>query len=133
MHPISSTPFSPIQKAKLPKDIDLDSLQLIDLNPFELAKQITIRDHSICNSIDILEFQDMNWIKQKHLSPNIIRLIDRYFYLFFLILPFLHQNNSFRKTTSWICTTIVREENLSKRIKLLSFMIDVCKVKYIFK
>lgn len=68
----------PLEPAQLPKNSE--NLKLLDLSPLEFAKQLTIKEYEVYNSIHSSEFLNMGWHRNKNLnlSPNIRALITKY-------------------------------------------------------
>lgn len=58
----------------LPKK--LKSLKFPDVSPLELARQITLKDYDLFAKIEITEFYDQKWAKDKISAPNLVKFID---------------------------------------------------------
>lgn len=86
------------------------TLKILDLNPKEIARQLTLLEFDIFRNIRTSEFLDQSWNakKREQKAPNIFKMI-----------------NWFNIVAGWVATEIVREEVLKVRVKRLSTMISI--------
>eukprot|EP01122_Echinamoeba_exundans_P011045 TRINITY_DN4269_c0_g1_i1.p1 TRINITY_DN4269_c0_g1~~TRINITY_DN4269_c0_g1_i1.p1 ORF type:complete len:1857 (-),score=321.81 TRINITY_DN4269_c0_g1_i1:1141-6711(-) len=84
--------------------------RLIDLEPEEIARQLTLDTSLIYSKVKPVEFFDCAWAKPKlqHLAPNVLALIDRFnFY------------------AQWVVSEIVSERRLKARKQVFTKFIRV--------
>jgi len=89
-------------------------VQLLDIHPLEVARQLTLIEHNLYRTITPCECLRQRWTgKDKAtLAPNIIALIDR-----------------FNKVSRWCCSEIVREKDLKSRAVVLNRFILIASVR----
>ncbi|KAG0786214.1 hypothetical protein G6F62_008052 [Rhizopus arrhizus] len=95
----------------LPKN--LKRIQLLELDPQELARQMTIMDFRLYNRIKPVECLDKNWGKpdcEVHIAANIKALIE-------------HSN----QVTAWVTDSILTREEVKKRATVLKYWICVAE------
>lgn len=80
---------------------------VLDINPEELARQITLIEHQLFKEIQANEFLGQAWAKRRELAPNILRLI-----------------NWSNRMIKWVATTIVTETDYRKRVNTLKLILD---------
>ncbi|KAL0478329.1 RasGEF [Acrasis kona] len=87
-------------------------LDVLDWEPMEVARQMTLIEHDIFRRIMPKECFKLGWTKSdKHIrSQHIVKLTEQ-----------------FNQTSSWISTTIVMEENFRRRCNLLRYFIDLAQ------
>uniref|UniRef100_A0A6B2KZZ7 Ras-GEF domain-containing protein n=1 Tax=Arcella intermedia TaxID=1963864 RepID=A0A6B2KZZ7_9EUKA len=96
-------------KQLIPKNLPKDpsDYSVLDFNPVELARQMTLIDYKLLVRIPTSEFLNKNFMKEE-LCPNLTKFSER-----------------FNRVTAWICTEITMEANLKRRKKLLSHFIII--------
>jgi len=94
----------------VPKNIFLPSLSWLDIDPIELARQLTLIDYGYFRTIKPTEFLDQSWSKARlrHRAKNLLRCIDR-----------------FNIISDWTAYKIVSTPRLKDRIKVWSRLIDI--------
>ena len=105
------SPKKPIQPPEIIRSI-------IDIDPLEAARQLTIHEFQLFRKISPREFLSMQWTKpnRKEKSPNLVTFIDH-----------------FEFTSSWVMREILKESDLDVRVATLSHIIniaDVCLVAH---
>eukprot|EP01117_Protostelium_nocturnum_P011539 TRINITY_DN4183_c0_g1_i1.p1 TRINITY_DN4183_c0_g1~~TRINITY_DN4183_c0_g1_i1.p1 ORF type:complete len:490 (+),score=126.49 TRINITY_DN4183_c0_g1_i1:135-1604(+) len=88
---------------------------VLDFNPIEVARQLTLKDYDLCKAIQPKECLGLAWTKKDKAtrSPNLLKMIDR-----------------FNHVSRWVTYTIVMEPNLKKRTKILSFFVQLIQHLY---
>eukprot|EP01103_Thecamoeba_quadrilineata_P003225 TRINITY_DN13025_c0_g1_i1.p1 TRINITY_DN13025_c0_g1~~TRINITY_DN13025_c0_g1_i1.p1 ORF type:complete len:285 (-),score=35.04 TRINITY_DN13025_c0_g1_i1:197-1051(-) len=106
------------QPSPVPKLPSAASLSFLDMDPAEVARQICLIDQRIYRSITLREFLNQSWNKDQReiTAPNITASIRQ-----------------FNDLSEWVRTTIVREIDRKKRIKILDRMIQVANKCFEFK
>lgn len=102
-------------KAPLPlvsKNLKPGNIKLLDLEPLEIARQLTLMESKLYNQIQPSECLNKSWSDPKlsHNSENIRRLIERA-----------------NQLTAWVVESILKEENISVRCKVLKHFISVAE------
>jgi son of sevenless-like protein len=118
-----TTPTTPTSPGNPPPPVlprSLKKLKLIDLDPLEVARQLTLVEYSLFSRLIYTEFLNKAWSAEKGNSeeakaraPNLRRMID--------------MSNSI---TGWIAESILAEEDPKKRCSLLKHYIliaDKCR------
>lgn len=97
-------------KAKQPKVKSIEKMTVLDVDPLELARQITLFTWEQFIKIKPYEFFNQNWMRKnkENLAPNIVKLIDM----------FNHMSGA-------IATVILSESRVRKRVVLVERFIDV--------
>ncbi|RCH80459.1 hypothetical protein CU098_002355, partial [Rhizopus stolonifer] len=93
----------------LPKN--LKRIKLLELDPLELARQMTMMDFKLYNRIKPVECLDKNWGKPEqegHIAANVRASIE-------------HSN----QVTAWVTDSILSKEEAKKRATVLKFWIGV--------
>lgn len=88
------------------------AMSLLDIDPVEMAKQLTLMEHELFFSIQPWEFLNQGWLKRdkERRSPNLLKMI-----------------RFSNKVSSWVVSEIVQEEQLKKRTSCLEYFVAVCK------
>lgn len=96
-----------------PPPITPKSPNFIDWDPVEVARQIARIEHALFSAIRETEFLNQNWSKEDRdvLAPNIVALIKR-----------------FNLVSTWVATTIVKEEKMKNRVNLVKNFIKIAQV-----
>ncbi|KAJ6248271.1 ras guanine nucleotide exchange factor i-related [Anaeramoeba flamelloides] len=96
--------------AKLPKNIFSPKLSLFDVDPEEIARQITLIDFSLYKKIKAPEMMNLAWLKPqlKHRAQNLIAL-----------------NKRINSIPMWTATMILKAPLLKNRTKMVSRMISI--------
>ncbi|KAH3744162.1 Ras guanine nucleotide exchange factor Q [Pelomyxa schiedti] len=96
----SEPPPPPILPANVPKLL----ITLDDLDATELARQISLMEFDCLYSIQPKEFLSLGWSKKDkdERSPNLLVMIRK-----------------FNAISNWVTTTIVREQNIKKRVIII--------------
>jgi hypothetical protein len=86
----------------------LPSLTFLEIDPLELARQITLIDYELFGQIRSSELLNQSWNKpkQRHRSPHVLELIQR-----------------FNTLSKWLCGLILHTENLKDRIKVMQHVV----------
>ncbi|KAJ6233793.1 guanine nucleotide exchange factor [Anaeramoeba flamelloides] len=97
-------------KPKIPKKMNWKYINIFEIDPEEVARQITLSEYKIFNKLEFTEFLNQSWNKEERFpqSPTIRKMIDR-----------------FNKFNYWVCTLILQAEKLSQRIKILTYFIQL--------
>ena len=95
-------------KSILPKTSVIRTI--LDINPEELARQITLVEHQLFKEIQANEFLGLAWAKRREHAPNILRLI-----------------NWSNRMIKWVATTIVTEADYRKRVSTLKLILDTAE------
>mmetsp|Transcript_68 Transcript_68/g.79 ORF Transcript_68/g.79 Transcript_68/m.79 type:complete len:516 (-) Transcript_68:40-1587(-) len=95
----------------LPKSLD-GPLNILDLDPLEVARQLTLIEYEMYNKIQPKECLDQCWNKdgKETRAPHIVELIDR-----------------FNKRSRWVVTCVVTEEDTATRSKLITHFVAISK------
>jgi len=90
------------------KSLSAAKIKFVDLDPLEIARQLTIMESTIFNSINASEFLGKAWstTAADTLSPHIRQLIERA-----------------NKVTAFVVEAIVQEETPKKRLELIKHFI----------
>lgn len=96
----------------LPAMVTGAHLELLDLNPLEIARQITLIEFRLYECIPVWELQDQRWnsADKEVLCPAMMALIRR-----------------FNQTSSWVQTLICRVSATAPRVALLAQYIATCQ------
>eukprot|EP01122_Echinamoeba_exundans_P007945 TRINITY_DN253_c0_g1_i2.p1 TRINITY_DN253_c0_g1~~TRINITY_DN253_c0_g1_i2.p1 ORF type:complete len:1439 (-),score=252.12 TRINITY_DN253_c0_g1_i2:189-4505(-) len=91
---------------------EASTLNLLDIDPVEMARQITLMEHELFYSIQPWEFLNQGWLKRdkERRSPNLLKMI-----------------RFSNKISCWVVSEIVAEETLKKRTAVLEYFVAVCK------
>jgi len=102
--PIFEKPAPPVFTPKLP------ITSLLDLNPLEIARQMTLTDYDFCKKIEAKECLGLGWTKKdkQKRSPNLLAFVQR-----------------FNHVSTWVAVTLTSQKDKAKRIKLLSHFIQI--------
>lgn len=86
------------------------SLEFMDIDPTELARQITLIDYELFGQIRSMELLNQSWNKPKlkHRSPHVLEMIQR-----------------FNTLSKWLCGQILRAESLKDRIKVMQNVVKL--------
>jgi son of sevenless-like protein len=118
----SSTDTAPVPI--LPKN--LRRLRLFDIDPQELARQLTLLEWRIYNRIDATEFLNKAWSdKIGNAAPNIKAVIECTNQVRFI----LAMNNFYcLQVTSWVAESILNELDVKRRCNMFKYFIYVAEV-----
>jgi hypothetical protein len=99
-------------KPILPKNMIVRLMQFLDVNPLEMARQLTLIDSCALCKVPFDEYEHKKWSSEgsKKLAPNLLEIIER-----------------FNKTSFWISSEIVKQTDLRLRVKVLSKCIKLMK------
>jgi len=102
-------------KIKLKKMSSTEAMKkslVLSLSSLQIAQQLTLLEHSIFSEIKPSEFFHQGWAKADadRRSPNIRAAISR-----------------FNTTTKWIVASVLKEERLKSRVKVVRKFINVAK------
>jgi hypothetical protein len=61
----------------LPKMVT-GALDILDIDPLEVARQMTLLDHEVFSRIQPLELLGQKWTKHRHEAPNVLAMIGRF-------------------------------------------------------
>ncbi|KAJ5078285.1 ras guanine nucleotide exchange factor i-related [Anaeramoeba ignava] len=97
---------------KVPKNIFSPTLSLFDVEAEEIARQLTLIDFSLYSSIRTRELLNSAWSQAKYKSraPNVLKLIGR-----------------FNDLSAWVSASIIKADQLRKRVKILTKFIRLCE------
>jgi len=100
---VSSATSSPAPAAAAP-------LEFMDVDPIELARQITLIDYELFGQIRAMELLNQSWNKPKlkHRSPHVLEMIQR-----------------FNTLSKWLCGVILNTESLKERIKVMQNVVKL--------
>jgi hypothetical protein len=102
---------TPPPKPILPPN--LNSFTLLDLDPTEVARQLTLIEHALYKSIKPQECLGQAWTKKAtrdEKAPNIMAMIQR-----------------FNTVSRWVTSEILRMENIKKRAEVLTKFIQIAE------
>lgn len=87
-------------------------LSLFDLDPEEIARQLSLADFEIYHTIRPSELLGQAWSKPKtkHKSPNVLKFISR-----------------FNNLSTWVASSIVKVPKVKARTKLMAKMIKIAE------
>lgn len=102
-----------VKEGQLLKYLLKDPLEFMNIDPLELARQITLVDRDAFTAIQAKEFLDQGWEKpdKDKRSPNVTQMIR-------------NTNN----LTFWVVTSIVTCKNIRQRVTLLKYFISVAEM-----
>lgn len=85
---------------------------IVDISPTEVARQMTLMDYLYCKAIEPKECLGMAWTKDSkdEKSPNLLKSIRR-----------------FNFVSRWIAYLIVNENNIKKRVRIMTHILDILK------
>ncbi|KXN69700.1 cell division control protein [Conidiobolus coronatus NRRL 28638] len=93
----------------LPKN--LSKFKLLDLDPLEIARQLTIVDSRLYNDLKPVEFLNKAWSRKDNISsPNVTRLIER-----------------FNQVNYWVAESILTQHDAKKRCTVIRRFISVAE------
>lgn len=86
-------------------------IELLDLHPLEVARQLTLLEHRMYRAVQVTELQDQRWnsAAKEELCPNIMAIVRR-----------------FNQTSLWVQTLIVHTSNIKARAALIAHLLEVC-------
>ncbi|RCI04084.1 hypothetical protein CU098_000347, partial [Rhizopus stolonifer] len=105
-----------VRTADMPPSIlpkNMKHIKLLELDPLELARQMTIMDFKLYNRIKPVECLDKNWGKpdsENHIAANIKASIE-------------HSN----QVTAWVTDSILSKEEVKKRAVVMKHWISVAE------
>lgn len=104
----SQTPPAPI----LPMNVSA-ALDLMDIAPEELARQLTLLEYELYKKIKSYEFLGQSFAKKDRetRAPNITAMISRFFMV-----------------SDWVATEIVKQDDFKERVKVLQHFIQTAEV-----
>ncbi|KAJ6240362.1 guanine nucleotide exchange factor [Anaeramoeba flamelloides] len=93
-----------------PKETDFQKLKLTNIHTKELARQLSLYTYSLYSKINTKELFDKAWCSnnREKLSPNVVKLIDK-----------------FNRVADLVSTEILMAETFKKRAKLIERVIQV--------
>ena len=96
---------------------DQSPFTLVDFDPLEVARQLTLMESNIFASIEHREFLDLSWMKEdKELkAPNLLRLI--------------RWNNH---VVNWQISEILIQKDVKVRATVIERIIMVAQVRYLY-
>jgi hypothetical protein len=99
---------------QVPK-LEAGKFEFNDLDPVEVAQQLTLIEHDIFKDIQDVEFHHLNWKKEdpkvrRRLAPNILRMVER-----------------FNTVSFWVATEIVMKTDIKERVTALKKFISVAE------
>lgn len=104
------------QPAPIPDFIQLPNcvdINLMDLRPHEIARQLTILDHELLTQIT--KQQMLDYAVHQTNSPSIVKVTDRFNYL-----------------VLWVSTEIVLSLTIEKRIETIFKFVNIALVNILF-
>ena len=90
-----------------------DYTRLKALSPIEVARQLSLMEQALYQTIRPRELLGQAWVKNRDLARNVI--------------AFIHQ---FNWISYWVITTILSKERESSRIKVITFFVRVAEYLY---
>jgi RasGEF domain len=83
---------------------------ILDVNPQEIARQLTLIDYNLCRAIEPQECIGCAWTKdnKNERSPNLLKMINR-----------------FNAISLWVSVMLVSEPILRKRIRFMTHLLSV--------
>ena len=83
---------------------------LLDIDPVELARQLTLIDYDLFGQIRPAELLNQSWNKPKlkHRSPHVLEMIQR-----------------FNTLSSWLCSQVVHAESIKDRAKVMQHVMHL--------
>lgn len=106
----------PIVMSKVPNDPR--TLKLEDINPVELARQLTLMEFTVFQKVNAEELLGLGWMKdsKEWTAPNITQIISRS-----------------NQVTDWVTTYIITTPNLKKRINAIRHFLQMAEACYEMK
>ena len=109
----AKTPIETSTQISIPKPIknNINIQSIIDIDPKELARQLTLLEFSLFSSIQSREFLDLGWMKddKESRSPNIVKF-----------------TNWSNHVVGWLMTEILRHpDNIKRRVKSMESIIQL--------
>ena len=97
---------------RIPPEIFSESLTIFDVDPLELARQLSLLEFQCYSAIRPSELLNLAWSKPKlkHRSPNILWMISR-----------------FNNVSMWVATLCITPETCAQRSNVMRYFIDVCE------
>ena len=101
----------PPPESIVPSIFSKDHIEIIDLHPLEVARQLTLLEFDLFTAIEMSELMGLRWNtpEKEVVSPNVMKMIRR-----------------FNQTSLWVQTILLRIENKQHRVSLLQRLIEVC-------
>lgn len=93
-------------------NIPTENWQLLDLDPLEISRQLTLIDYEYYYKIQPKECLNQNWTKSSDVSPHILALVKR-----------------FNQLGKYVITSVVRESDVQKRADIIVHFIKLAVVK----
>lgn len=95
--------------------LEAGKFEFNDLDPIEVAQQLTLIEHDIFKDIQDVEFHHLNWKKEdpklrRKLASNILRMVER-----------------FNTVSFWVATEIVMKTDIKDRVVALKKFISVAE------
>mmetsp|Transcript_637 Transcript_637/g.885 ORF Transcript_637/g.885 Transcript_637/m.885 type:complete len:501 (+) Transcript_637:242-1744(+) len=95
--------------------LEAGKFEFNDLDPVEVAQQLTLIEHDIFKDIQDVEFHNLNWKKEdpkvrRKLAANILRMVER-----------------FNTVSFWVATEIVMKTDIKDRVVALKKFISVAE------
>lgn len=87
-----------------------ESVSLLDFDPIELARQLTLIDHRLLSLVPLIELQNGNYLKEEE-SPFLQACTKR-----------------FNTVVAWIGTLVTTNPAVKERRRIISFFIVVSVV-----
>jgi son of sevenless-like protein len=99
----------------LPSIMSAAHIELFDLNPIEVARQITLIEFRLFQAIQVVELQEQRWnsAEKDTLCPNVMVVIRR-----------------FNMMSNFVQSQVVRVANLEARVALIERLLEVCVQLY---
>jgi len=99
-------------KPILPKNMIARYMEFLEVNPLEMARQLTLLDSCALCKVQFSEYAHKRWCgeEKEKMAPNLLEIIER-----------------FNKTSFWIASEIVKQNDLRLRVKTLSKSIKLMR------
>ncbi|EGG19007.1 Ras guanine nucleotide exchange factor [Cavenderia fasciculata] len=101
---------TPAPEPKVPKNIWSQSLDILDVDDEEIARQLTLIDFEMFAAIKPSELLNQSWNKPKlrHRSPNVLALISR-----------------FNEISSWTASMILNHDKVKDRARVMAKFVKI--------
>eukprot|EP01137_Pigoraptor_chileana_P018610 Opistho-2@78357 len=86
-----------------------ERVSFLDIDPLEIARQLTLIEFGLFASIQPKECLDLAWTKSnRELAPGILGMIERS-----------------NKVSNWVATEVLKDESLKNRIKIVQHIVNI--------
>jgi len=96
----------------IPRNLDITAFSLLDIEPIEVARQLTLVEYNLYKKIRPYECINQNWNRsdKEKIAPNILSFINR-----------------FNEVSNWVATEVLRQDDLKSRQKCVIWLIKMAE------